>query len=229
MYFVIGDVHGCLDKLEELLKQWNPEKEKLIILGDLIDRGPNSLGVIRKAMELKEKHGAVILMGNHDGAFIDWLEDEDMDSEFYFDIGGDATVDSFFGEYTARKNFQHITKSLIKEKFQDEITFLKEMPLYYETPHVIFVHAGVNLLLADWKNSKESDFYLIRERFHHTQNETGKYIVFGHSEYLCTGNNNQVWVSNCGTKICIDGGAVFGHVLIGIKMTEAGEFVSYSV
>lgn len=60
--FIIGDIHGALDEFEELLKLINPYKNQIILTGDLVDRGPDSLGVIRKARELNLRS----VMGNHD-------------------------------------------------------------------------------------------------------------------------------------------------------------------
>ncbi len=61
---VVGDVHGCLEEMDELLKkiQYNPNQMRLIFAGDLMDRGPNSVGCVRRAQEL----GAECVMGNHE-------------------------------------------------------------------------------------------------------------------------------------------------------------------
>lgn len=48
--FVIGDIHGSFDLLEKLLTYWNPEEEQLVFLGDYIDRGPDSLKVLKKLL-----------------------------------------------------------------------------------------------------------------------------------------------------------------------------------
>jgi diadenosine tetraphosphatase ApaH/serine/threonine PP2A family protein phosphatase len=60
--FIIGDIHACIEEFEELLKLINPIKNKIILCGDLVDRGVDSLGVVRKARELNIQS----VMGNHD-------------------------------------------------------------------------------------------------------------------------------------------------------------------
>ncbi|BDG05919.1 metallophosphoesterase [Anaeromyxobacter oryzae] len=61
---VVGDVHGCLEELEALLvaARWNPGVDRLVLLGDLLDRGPDPVGVVRRARELR----AECVLGNHE-------------------------------------------------------------------------------------------------------------------------------------------------------------------
>ena len=68
---IVGDVHGCITELEELLKitSYNKSSDNLVLLGDLIDRGPNSIGVVRKAQELRAR----CVMGNHEHNLYKWL------------------------------------------------------------------------------------------------------------------------------------------------------------
>jgi len=67
---VVGDIHGCLEEFDELLKvlEYTPEKYRLILAGDLVDRGPDSVGVVRRAREL----GAECVLGNHEHKHIRW-------------------------------------------------------------------------------------------------------------------------------------------------------------
>ena len=59
--FVVGDVHGQITMLDELLQYWNPQEEQLIFLGDLADRGENSKATLERARELMEKHEAIVV------------------------------------------------------------------------------------------------------------------------------------------------------------------------
>jgi bis(5'-nucleosyl)-tetraphosphatase (symmetrical) len=70
-HIFIGDIHGCLEEFEELLLkvQYNPQKDDVILVGDLMDRGPDSVGVVRKVRELDLKW----VLGNHDRKFIKWF------------------------------------------------------------------------------------------------------------------------------------------------------------
>ena len=74
MLYAIGDIHGELEKLDELLALLTIEPgDKLIFLGDYIDRGPDSPGVIERLIELRERHDCVFLLGNHESMFLDFL------------------------------------------------------------------------------------------------------------------------------------------------------------
>lgn len=67
MTFVVGDVHGCLEELDELLKLIGPG-QRIVFLGDLMDRGPDPVGVVRRVREI----GAECVMGNHDEKHVRW-------------------------------------------------------------------------------------------------------------------------------------------------------------
>ena len=73
--FVVGDVHGQITMLNELLEYWNPEEEQLIFLGDLADRGENSKATLERARELMMQHDAIVVKGNHDEMLENFLEE----------------------------------------------------------------------------------------------------------------------------------------------------------
>lgn len=228
-YFVVGDIHGCYDSFVSLLEHWNQEKETLVLLGDLVDRGKKSYEVIQLAKKLKENHGAIILGGNHEDLFLDWLN-EPNDENFYYDLGGRETVDSFFeNNLTFQYSAEHLVK-LLNEGFSDELAFIKSLPSYHETDDFIFVHAGIDFNFADWKNASDSTFKWIRERFIHGKNETGKTILFGHTptRMLHSDQRDDVWFSPCETKIGLDGACVFGGKLHGLRISK-NERKIYSV
>ena len=78
--FVIGDIHGCLDEFKRLVNKidWNPEKDRIILLGDYIDRGPDSKGVVDYVLEIMELSPRIqCLMGNHEALFLDYLSGDD--------------------------------------------------------------------------------------------------------------------------------------------------------
>jgi hypothetical protein len=73
---IIGDVHGCLEEFDELLKvvQHVPDRDRLILVGDLIDRGPDPVGVVRRVREM----GAESVMGNHEDKCVQWFHREEL-------------------------------------------------------------------------------------------------------------------------------------------------------
>ena len=71
---VVGDIHGCIEEFNELLKtiQYNPSQMRLVLLGDLMDRGPDPVGCVRRAREL----GVECIMGNHEEKHLRWHRHE---------------------------------------------------------------------------------------------------------------------------------------------------------
>ncbi len=96
-YIIIGDIHGCIEPFENLLGQLLPRKEdRIILLGDLFDRGPSSWEVFRKVKQLQREYGNhfTLLRGNHD----DYLLTKDMSPSLrrvWEHVGRQTTVDSF--------------------------------------------------------------------------------------------------------------------------------------
>ena len=72
-YFVVGDIHGKAQMLEELMTEWDG-KAQLVFLGDLIDRGENGKRSIEIVKGYVDHHGAVCLSGNHEYMFLAWLD-----------------------------------------------------------------------------------------------------------------------------------------------------------
>ncbi|WP_179194789.1 metallophosphoesterase family protein [Bacillus sp. EAC] len=230
--FAIGDIHGCFHELEELLKEWNPDTEQLVLLGDLVDRGKNSFDVVRKAMLLEKEYGAIVLLGNHERMLLDWLEQPEIKQVYYYGQGGLETIHSFFeSDITNHKEPDEIAR-LMKKQFESELNFIENRPLYFEWENTVFVHAGVNLTIDDWKNSTEREFYWIRDEFHYGENKTNKTIIFGHTPTSILHKMEgkfDIWNSPCHTKICIDGGAVYSGFLHGIKVNKNGIVSTHSV
>lgn len=221
--FVIGDVHGERLKLERLLQEWKPDSEQLVLLGDLVDRGPDSYGVVKLARALHETYGAVIIGGNHDQMLLDWLAAPEY--RYYYSQGGRETIDSFFKESLTFTYYPHHVAKRFLDTFPEEIAFLKELPDYFEWGDFACVHAGVDLTYLDWRETSSVDFKWIREDFHYGTNLSNTTFVFGHTptKSLNANQSDDVWVSTCGTKIGIDGGAVFGGLLHGLKLHADGQ------
>lgn len=76
----IGDVHGCIEELDALLGRLNlTDKDRLVFAGDLVDKGPDSAGVVRRVREVSQRMKVDLCMGNHEEMFLRWLDKpEDM-------------------------------------------------------------------------------------------------------------------------------------------------------
>ncbi|GGS12152.1 metallophosphoesterase [Deinococcus sedimenti] len=100
----IGDVHGCLAELNELLAQISPDRH-LVFLGDYVDRGPDNRGVLARVRALVEARRATALLGNHDQLMIDSLLNGDEGArEIWLRNGGQATLDNYVSEAEAAQD-----------------------------------------------------------------------------------------------------------------------------
>ena len=71
---IIGDVHGCLDELKELINKLElSSTDNLFFIGDLIDKGPDSVGVVKYVYELSKLYSTVLILGNHEEKFLRFL------------------------------------------------------------------------------------------------------------------------------------------------------------
>ena len=130
--FVIGDIHGGLKALLQVLKKINcDENYTLIFLGDYVDGWSESPAVLDFLIELKKKQPCVFIRGNHDELLLDWLlgNNENIDEKLWFQHGGEATVLSY-------QNINAETK-------EKHIQFLQSLQDYYlDDKNRLFIHAG---------------------------------------------------------------------------------------
>lgn len=197
MKLAIGDIHGCLTSLETMLELVQPSSDDLIVtLGDYVDRGPDSKGVIDRLLSLKQTHNLVHLMGNHEIQMIRALEAKHHRERFLSDLcGGQDTLDSYGG------SFDDIP--------QGHWDFIQSAKLYYELEEHILVHAGLEAHLAADEQDRETYYY---QRFHAQQPHcSGKVIICGHT---IQGD----LPSNRGYAICLDTCAYGGGWLSAIDV-----------
>jgi len=131
--FVTSDIHGNNEAFNKALKHIQLQKDdKLILLGDYIDRGVDSKGVLDTILYLKEQDfNLVCLIGNHEQMFLDAINDHRNLSQWIMN-GGDTTLSSF------------LTRSIHKIPIQ-YIDLIKSFNYYYEDGKYIFVHAALNM------------------------------------------------------------------------------------
>ena len=129
---VIGDIHGGLKAIHQVLERANvTQKDILIFLGDYVDGWSESPAVLDFLIALQKKQPCIFIRGNHDELLLDWLlgNNENIDEKLWFQHGGEATV----------KSYQNID-SETKEK---HIDFLKSLQDYYlDDENRLFIHAG---------------------------------------------------------------------------------------
>ena len=100
--YAIGDIHGRRDLVERLLAMIDADdrargtaRTELIFLGDLVDRGPDSRGVVERLMAVRDERPARFLMGNHEEVFLRALRGEKGAMRFFIRIGGRETILSY--------------------------------------------------------------------------------------------------------------------------------------
>lgn len=234
MYYVMSDIHGCYDELTTALNHWNRETEHLIILGDLIDRGPDSLQVVRHLMLLKKLHPdkVTVIKGNHDQMFTSWLMDTPFEMlAYYYNPEHNETLRSFYDD---NKRYQKASKRQRAEHiiyhFKEELSFLNELPYYFESDHLLFVHAGINLKINDWREDKKE--ILWSRTFPYSNQELPKKTFFGHTPtpYLHEIDDQfDVWTNDTNDRVGIDGAVAFNGQLNALKVNSVGDIVDIIV
>lgn len=182
----IGDVAGQFDCLMRLVNKL-PKEEKIVLLGDLNDRGPRSKDVINWAMT--DPRVECTLHSNHGHMMVDWyMRTNIYDLGIWKMNGGNATMKSY-GVY---KNTEKVSKDFRTQVHREHITWLASRPLYYECEvdgkKVVATHAPIHAnmtleeaLLVDINNEHMLDFSVIWNR-----EKPGRkpfYQIFGHNSY----------------------------------------------
>jgi len=143
--FAISDMHGCLKTFNALLKEIKFKKsDKLYILGDMIDRGPDSAGVVQRILDLKaEGYKVECLMGNHEHMMLQYARlpqfgfNRDA-GDLWKQNGGDKCLDSYgMHDRDTRQNFwEHLPLN--------HRSFFETLPYYIKLKNYVLVHAGLN-------------------------------------------------------------------------------------
>jgi serine/threonine protein phosphatase 1 len=222
--YAIGDVHGRNDLLRELLdridrdnQQRGPADTSIIFLGDLVDRGNDSAGVIETAMALKQaaaESGINVrfLLGNHEEVFLKVCRDRDVKTlRFFLKIGGDATLQSY---PITRTEYMDLDLDELAARLetlvpQAHLEFLEQFEDQIVIGDYAFVHAGIRPGVP-LSEQRRSDMRWIREEFTEHRGDLEKVIVFGHTIYP--------EVEERGSRIGIDTGAFATNVLTAIGL-----------
>lgn len=197
----IGDIHGCQHTFEHLWDTLAPSPDDVVVfIGDYVDRGPRSRGVIDRLLELQSTHNCIFLRGNHEQFMLDYIRNGSLN--LWNQNGGLTTLRSYGGNHRGAK---------IPE---NHVAFVQDTKLYHETDDFFFVHAGLkpHLSIAQNKEQFGADTFLW-ERSHISANTLNweKTVVCGHTPQPEPINRNRL--------IDIDTGCVY-HMHAGLgKLT----------
>lgn len=209
MAIAIGDIHGCLNSLKQLLAKL-PTDAELVFLGDYIDRGPDSAGVIKYLEDLSRDRPCRLLKGNHELMMHRAIHNEKDVSIWLFN-GGEATLESY--QLTPGDWKQYRDKAAPLAGFQ---RFYDSLLSYYEDEQTIYVHAGIDISLPDMSQQTQEVMLWIRDRFYLKASQwQGKQVVFGHTPTQSMGlTANKIFQKH--RFFGVDTGCVYGGRLTGI-------------
>ena len=194
----VGDIHGCLQAFDGLLEHINPQPHDFMItLGDYIDRGTDSPGVIDRLLELEQTCHLEPLLGNHELMLLTALE-EPSQIDAWLRCGGHETLLKYGG------GFQKIPEA--------HIDFFRRCRHYVETPEHLFFHANY---VANVPPQKQPPYTTYWEHLHAhlpRRHRSGKTVIVGHTPQK-EGN-----VLNLGHLICIDTFCYGGGYLTGMDV-----------
>lgn len=222
--YAIGDIHGCLGLLLQLLEVIRTHDgllppvatRQLVFLGDYVDRGPASRGVIDRLLTgLPEGFDGVFLKGNHEAMMIDSLDDSDC-AYHWFMNGGRNTVESYGircqtvdGVYDYPLLMRRLRATIEGGPHE---AFLRDLRINHRVGDYYFVHAGIHPDRT-LDQQREEDQLWIRDRFLYAPDDFGAIVVHGHTPvYEAEIEHN---------RIGIDTGAVYGGALTAVCLEDA--------
>ncbi|MCF7567682.1 serine/threonine protein phosphatase [Sabulilitoribacter arenilitoris] len=147
--FAIGDIHGGLKALIQLLNKMEiKDDDTLIFVGDYVDGWSESAQVIQFLIELSQKINCIFIKGNHDVWCEEWLRNDDVNPIWYMH-GGKETMDSYVG--------------FSEDKKKEHLKFFESMPLFYiDDKKRLFVHAGFTSMHGVEKEVFKASLYFDR-------------------------------------------------------------------
>lgn len=213
--YVIGDVHGHLDKLKaahERIFRDGSRDAVIAHVGDLIDRGPDSRGVVDYLMTGQDRGRPwVVTRGNHD-RFLpqyllqpDWVDPSLSSKEhwtLHSGLGAPDTLRSY-GVDTALPP-ERLLAEAKRAVPARHATYLASLPLYFLHPLALVVHAGVRPGV-DLQDQAEEDLVWIRQGFLNNLHDHGPLVVHGHTAIQTA--------THYGNRLNVDGGAAYGRPL----------------
>jgi len=192
--FAIGDTHGCREMLERLLERCfayaGARSVRLVFLGDYIDRGPDSRGVVETLIDLQRRlpDRAICLRGNHEVLLLEARANDDMG--LWLLNGADTTLASYGVDHVSALPPEHLAWfAALKPSFDDGRRF--------------FVHAGVDPD-RPLDQQQDQDLAWIREPFLSRAQDYGRLIVHGHTPIRSGKPDLRPW------RLNLDTAAVYG-------------------
>ncbi len=208
--YVIGDIHGCLEEMACLLEALPLEPmDRLVFLGDYVDRGPDSQGVVSHLIDLKGmgKQEVIFLKGNHEDMLLSYLGFPGKYGDMFLFNGGDATTTSY--GVSRRNSSPHELLAAIPK---DHLEFFKRLEIYYLMEPFLCVHGGIHPAKS-LDAQIEKEMLWIRDEFIHNKHALPYTVLFGHTP-------RKEVLFHLPYKVGLDTGLVYGNVLSCLEVTK---------
>jgi len=186
--YAIGDVHGRRDLFEDLIglieaddAARGPAETTIVLLGDLIDRGPDSAGVLDAAMALGQRRALTVIAGNHEEMLLAGFERREV-LRAYITYGGRETLLSYGLDRESYNTanldeLQGMLPALVPER---HLAFIRDMENHAQIGDYLFVHAGIRPGV-DLELQRLSDLRWIRREFLEDKRDHGMVVIHGHT------------------------------------------------
>lgn len=188
--YAVGDIHGRLDLLIEMeeaiaddIRRTSPRRPVICYLGDYVDRGPSSAGVIEHLVGLSSAGGSrVFLKGNHEDRLLAFLDEPAASGPRWMDFGGREALESY--GVIAPAEFQFGDWATLRDAFAralpgEHLRFFQDLRLGFAWRRYLFVHAGLDPSRPA-EDQTAHDLMWIRDPFLKSDRDWGVTVVHGH-------------------------------------------------
>lgn len=219
--YAVGDIHGRLDLFDAMIAAIerddagsSPAATTVVLLGDLVDRGPDSAAVLARASEWQRRRSVRILCGNHEEMFLASFDNREVLRHF-LQFGGRETLASYGIEAQPRKKqeFDELQALMRQRVPEEDLAFMRSFENFVEIGGYAFVHAGILPEIGLDKQSQE-DLRWIREPFLSFAEPHSHVVVHGHTV------NQEVELRD--NRIGIDTGAFSSGCLTALVLEGTG-------
>jgi serine/threonine protein phosphatase 1 len=184
--YAVGDIHGRLDLLNELLSQIDHDialhpttRPIFVFLGDYVDRGPASRETIDRLIEHAKTHECQFLKGNHELIALKCLSDPSL-FDRWMRLGGIETLVSYGVAPASGKQIVELQAAFHSALPQGHLRFFRDLQTTFTCGDFFFAHAGVKPRV-ELSRQAENDLLWIREEFLTSNEDFGKIVVHGHT------------------------------------------------
>ena len=180
--FVVGDVHGCTDKLDLLLAK-QPKDTQLVFVGDIVDRGPNVKGALERVFQAC-KEGAICLKGNHEEMLLKFLDDPTGRAKRWLKFGGLQTIYSYkiprVAERSTKPELLEAAKAFRDALGAETEAWLRDLPVHFSSGNLHIVHAAADPAIP-MESQDKNTFLWGHQDFRIVPRSDGQWVCHGHT------------------------------------------------